>query len=78
MHQKDNPHKPPVKVKRTREEMQTTLKNKKKFALDSPRSVFKRKIKVEEGGTLSLEVKREYKSTDLSAQKMMKAKWNHL
>jgi hypothetical protein len=50
VHQKDNPQKPPAKVKRTREEMQTTLKNKKKVVADSPKSALKRKNKVEEGG----------------------------
>jgi len=39
-----------AKVKRTREEMQTTLENRKKDAIGSPRSVFKGKTKVEEGG----------------------------
>ncbi len=45
----ENPQKP-TKVKRTREEMQTTLENGKKATIDSPRSVLKRKNKVEEGG----------------------------
>jgi hypothetical protein len=30
--------------------MQTTLENRKKATIDSPRNVFKRKNKVEEGG----------------------------
>ncbi len=30
-HQKENPEKPPTKVKKTKEEMQTTPKNKKKL-----------------------------------------------
>jgi len=59
MHQKENPHKPPTKVKRTREEMLTTLENRKKATIDFPRSVFKRKNKVEEGGASSLTLKRE-------------------
>jgi hypothetical protein len=59
VHQKQNPHKPLTKVKRTREEMKTTLKNRKKVAIDSLRSVFKRKNKVEEGRASSLGVKRE-------------------
>jgi hypothetical protein len=46
VHQKENPHKPPTK--RTREEMQTTLENRKKATTNSPRSAFKRKNKVEE------------------------------
>jgi hypothetical protein len=45
VHQKDNPHKPPAKVKRIREEMLTTLENKKKTAANSPRSALKRKNK---------------------------------
>jgi len=51
MHQKENPQKPSTKVKRTREEMQTTLEIKKKVVTNSLGSVFKRKNKVEEGGT---------------------------
>jgi hypothetical protein len=58
VHQKDNPQKPPTKVKRTRDEMQTTLL-KKKVARNFPRSAFKRKNIVEEGGTLGSRVKRE-------------------
>jgi len=50
MHQKDNPQKPLAKVLKTREEVQTTLENKKKTTTNSPRSAFKRKNKVEEGG----------------------------
>ncbi len=52
VHQKENPQKPPTKVKRFREEMKTTLENRQKVAIDSPRSVLKRKNKVEEGGAL--------------------------
>jgi hypothetical protein len=48
-----------AKVKRTREEMQITLENKKKVTIDSPRSALKRKNKVEEGKALGLIVKRE-------------------
>jgi hypothetical protein len=48
VHKKENPQKPLTKIKRIREEMQTTLENRKKPALDSPRNVFKRKNKVEE------------------------------
>jgi hypothetical protein len=59
VHQKENPQKPPTKVKRFREEMKTTLENRQKVAIDSPRSVLKRKNKVEEGGASSLGVKRE-------------------
>ncbi len=46
---KENPQKPLAKVKKIREEMQT---NRKKVAIDFPKSVLKRKNKVEEGGTL--------------------------
>jgi len=59
VHQKDNPQKPPTKVKRTREEMQTTLENRKKVVIDSPRSVLKGKNRVEE------RLKRKQESTNL-------------
>jgi len=62
VHQKDNPKKPLTKVKRTREEMKITLENRKEATIDSPRSALKRKNKVEGGRTLSLRVKREYKT----------------
>jgi hypothetical protein len=74
VHPKDNPKKPPIKVKRTREEMQTTLENKKKATIDPPRSALKRNNKVEEGKALGSGVKREQESTNLRAQKMMKGK----
>ncbi len=67
VHQKENPHKPPTKVKRTKEEMQTTLENKKKATSDSLKSVLKRKNRVEEGGGSSLGVKREQESIDMKA-----------
>jgi hypothetical protein len=67
VHQKDNPQKPPAKVKRTREEMETPLKNRKKATIDFPRSVFKKKNRIEEGGASSLGVKREQESTNLRA-----------
>jgi hypothetical protein len=44
VHQKENPHKPPAKVKRTREEMLTTLENRKKVATDFPRNSLKKNI----------------------------------
>jgi hypothetical protein len=47
--------------------MHTTLENKKKVVIDSPRSVFKRKNKVEERGALGLRVKKEHESIDLRA-----------
>jgi hypothetical protein len=59
VHQKDNPQKPLAKVKRTSEEMEITLENKKKLAAHFPRSALKRKNKVEEGGTSSSIVKKE-------------------
>ncbi len=43
--------------------MQTTLKNKKKNTADSPRSVFKKKNRVEKGRASSLRVKKEHEST---------------
>jgi hypothetical protein len=73
VHQKENPHKPP-KVKITKEEMQTTLENRKKVVADSPRSVLKRKNRVEEGGASCLGVKREHESINVRAQKMMKGR----
>jgi hypothetical protein len=39
-----------AKVLKTKEEMQRTLANKKKAAIDSLRNALKRKNKVEEGG----------------------------
>ncbi len=66
VHQKDNPQKPSAKVKRTREEMQTIFENKKKVVTDSPRSVVKRKNRIE-GVALGLGVKRELESTNLKA-----------
>jgi hypothetical protein len=59
MHQKENPQKPLAEVKITREEMKKALKNTKKAATDSPRNVFKKKNRVEEGGASSLRMKRE-------------------
>jgi hypothetical protein len=46
VHQKENPQKPPTKVKITREEMRTRVENKKKIVVNFPRSVFKRKNEV--------------------------------
>jgi hypothetical protein len=59
IHQKENPQKPPTKVKRTREEMHTTLENRKKATSNSPRNAFKTKNKVEKGKASSLGVKKE-------------------
>ncbi len=74
MHQKENPNKPPTKVKITRVEMHTTLENKKKVVANSPKNVIKRKNKVEEGGTLGSRVNREHKSTEARAHKMMRGR----
>ncbi len=52
VHQKDNPHKPLAKVKKTRKEMLKALENRKKIVVDFPRNAFKRKNRVEEGGAL--------------------------
>jgi hypothetical protein len=52
--------------------MHTTLKKIKKVIADYPRSVFKRKNRVEEGGALGSIVKKEQKCIDLRAKKMMK------
>ncbi len=59
MHQKENSQKPLTKVKRTVEEMRTTLENKMKVIANSPRSVVKRKNIVEEVGASCLRMKRE-------------------
>ncbi len=69
VHQKENPLNPLAKVKKTKEEMQTTLENRKKAATNSPKSVIKRMNKVEEGRTSSLLVKREHESIEVRAQK---------
>jgi hypothetical protein len=66
VYQKENPRKPPAKVKKTREEMQTTLEDRKKVAVDSPRNVLKKKNRVE-GGVLGSKVSREQESTNLKA-----------
>ncbi len=72
VYQKENPQKPPTKVKRTKEEMQRTMENKKKATTNSPRSAFKRKNIVEERGALGLGEKKEHESTYMKAQKMMR------
>ncbi len=54
--------------------MQTTPKNKEKVARNSLKSAFKWKNKVEERGVLGSRVKREQKSTNLKAQKMMRGR----
>jgi len=66
VHQKENPHKQPAKVKKTKEEMQITLENRKRDIAESPRSALKRKMKVEEGEALGLG-KREHKSIKVRA-----------
>ncbi len=72
VHQKDNPQKPHTKVKRIKGEMQATLETKIKTTAESPRSVFKRKDKIEEGGGSRLEIKKKQESTEARVQKMMK------
>jgi hypothetical protein len=53
-------------VKKTKEEMQITLENRKRDIAESPRSALKRKMKVEEGEALGLG-KREHKSIKVRA-----------
>ncbi len=74
MHQKDNPQKSPTKVKRTREEMRTSLENRNKAITDFPRSVFKMKNKVEKARASGSRVKREQENKNLKEQKMMRGK----
>jgi hypothetical protein len=57
VHHKDNPQRPPTKVKRKK--MQIALKNRKKVVANFPRSVLKRNNRIEEGDTSGLKVKRE-------------------
>jgi hypothetical protein len=78
MHQKENPSKPLTMVKRTREEMQKTLENRKKVVINSPRNAFKRKNKVEEGQALGSGMKREHANTNLRAQKMLTGRVSQL
>jgi len=54
-------------VKKIKEEMQTTLENRKKVVVESPRSALKRKNKVEEGGTSGSIFKREQESIETRA-----------
>jgi hypothetical protein len=44
--------------------MQTTLENRKKAMINSPRSVLKRKNKVEEGEILGSKMKKEHESSE--------------
>jgi hypothetical protein len=46
----------------------------KKAATYSRRSVFKKKNKVEEGGSSSSRVKKEHENTNLKAQKVMRGR----
>jgi len=62
------------RLKKTRKKMQTTLENKKKVTIDFPRSVFKKKIKVEKRGVSSSRVKKEHEIIDLRAHKMMRGR----
>jgi len=50
VHQKENPQKPQAKVKSTRKNLEITLESRRKATTESPKSVLKRKNKVEEGG----------------------------
>ncbi len=74
VHEKENPQKPPTKVLKTREEMQTALENRKKNVVEFLRSVIKRKNRVEDGKDLSLGMKSKQESTNMRAQKMMKGR----
>jgi hypothetical protein len=74
VHQKENPQKPLTKIKRIREEMQTSLQNRKKVVANSSRSVFNRKNRVEEGGASCTGMKRDHDSTEAKAQKMMRGR----
>jgi hypothetical protein len=67
VHQKENPQKPSTKVKRAREEMHIALENRKKATTNSPRSVIKKKNKVEEGRASSSRMKKEHESTNVRA-----------
>ncbi len=69
VHQKENPQKPPTKVKKTKEEMHTTLENKKKATRDSLRSALKKKNKVEDKGSLSLGIQREQDNINVKGTK---------
>jgi hypothetical protein len=74
VHQREIPQELPTKVKRTREEKQKTLENRKKVATNSPRSVLMRKNIIEEGGASGLKMKKEYENTYMRAQKMMRGR----
>ncbi len=54
--------------------MHTTLKNRKKATLESPRSALKRKNKAKEGGALGSGIKREQDSAEARAQKVMRGR----
>jgi hypothetical protein len=55
------------KVERIKEELWTTLENKKKVITNSPISDFKRKNKIKERRASCLGVKKEQKSTNVKA-----------
>ncbi len=74
VHQREIPQKLPTKVKRTREERQKTLENRKKAATNSPRRVLMKKNIIEEGGALGLKMKKEQENTYMRAQKMMRGR----
>jgi hypothetical protein len=54
--------------------MQIALENRKEVAANFPRSNFKKKNRVEEGGALGSKMKREQEITNLEAHKMMKGR----
>ncbi len=54
------------------------MDNKKKATTKSLINVLKRKNKVEEARASSSKVKTKQENTNLRAQKLMRAKWNHL
>ncbi len=56
--QKNSPHKPQTRVKKTREEMQATLENIRKVAIKSLKNVLKRRNIIEEGGASRSRVKK--------------------
>jgi hypothetical protein len=47
--QKENPQKPQAKAKKTKEEMQASLDNRRKVTVKSLKNVLKRKNRAEEG-----------------------------
>ncbi len=54
--------------------MQIALENRKEVAANFPRSNFKKKNRVEEGGALGSRVKNKQENTEVKTQKMMRGK----